>query len=254
VLNEIITTDIYRFLLLFTRIGVALMIMPGFGGITVQTQIRLVLALSISFIMLPVLGSLLPPLPRNPAGLLLLIFAEAAVGFFLGVMVQVLLAALDIAGSFVGFQIGMTNAFSFDAISQQQSQLLSAFLANIALVVIFAADLHHLMLRAVADSYALFPPGQALPLDDFSHTITTMLGGAFALGIKMSAPILVFGLTFYSGLGLLSRLVPQLQVFFIAMPVQLLVGMWMLMVALPLMMTLFMRSFEAGLIPYLTPR
>jgi len=254
VLNEIITTDIYRFLLLFTRLGVALMIMPGFGGVTVQTQIRLVLALSMSFLMLPVLGPLLPPLPRNPGGLVLLIFGEAMVGFFLGIVVQVLLSALDIAGAFVGFQIGLTNAFSFDAISQQQSQLLSAFLSNIALVVIFATDLHHLMLRAVADSYVLFPPGQALPLDDFSHTISTMMGAAFALGIKMAAPILVFGLTFYSGMGLLSRLVPQMQVFFIAVPIQILVGMWMLMVALPLMMTLFMRSFESGLIPYLTPR
>ena len=253
-LSEILATDIYRFMLIFTRLGVALTVMPGFGGATVQTQIRLVLALTMSFLMLPVLGGTLPPLPRDPAGLLLLIAGEATVGFFLGLVVQVLLSALDIAGSFVGFQIGLTNAFSFDTISQQQSQLLSAFLANIALVVIFAADLHHLMLRAVADSYVLFPPGQALPLDDFSHTISTMMGEAFALGLKMAAPILVFGLTFHAGLGLLSRLVPQMQVFFIAVPVQVLVGMWMLMVALPVMMMLFMRSFEGGLLPYLTPR
>jgi len=254
VLSELITTDIYRFLLIFTRLGTALMVMPGFGGATVPVRPRLVLALALSFLLLPVVGAQVPPLPRNPGGLALLVLGEATVGFFLGMVAQVLISALSIAGAFMGFQIGLTNAFSFDAIAQQQSQLLSSFLSTLALTAVFAGDLHHLMLRAVADSYALFQPGQPLPLDDFSTTITHLLSGAMWLGLRMSAPILVFGLVFYAGMGLLSRLVPQMQVFFIAVPVQVLVGLWMLMVALPVMMLLFLRSFESGMLPYLLPR
>ncbi len=253
-LNEILSTDIYRFFLLFTRLGAAMMVLPGLGGTLVQTRVRLLLAVLIAFLLLPVLGPRLPPLPTQPAQLFLLILGEATIGFFLGIVTQVLMSSLDIAGTFISFQTGLTNAFSFDSVSQQQGQLLTGFLANLAMTVILATDLHHLMLQAVVDSYDLFVPGAALPLGDFAQTIARMMSAAFGLGVRMAAPILVFGLVFYAGLGLLSRLVPQMQIFFIAQPLQVLGGLAMLAVALPVMMYVFLRSFEAGLLPYLTPR
>ena len=76
----------------------------------------------------------------------------------------------------------------------------------------------------------------------------------FRVGLQFAAPLVVFGLLFYTGLGLLSRLVPQLQIFFIAQPVQILVGAWMFMLTLPMLVSLFLRFLEDGLVPYLTPR
>lgn len=250
-LNEILTLDIYRYFLIFTRLGAAMLLLPGFAGQLVSTRIRLLLALSLSLVLLPVVGRLYPPLPRQLGGLVMLIVGEALVGVYLGVLTQMLMAALNIAGTFVSFQIGLTNAFSFDAVAEQQGSTLTALLSNIALMALFATDMHHLMLRALADSYATFVPGQPLPLDDFSETLSHLLSASFGLGVQLAAPILVFGLIFYSGLGLLSRLAPQIQVFFVAMPLQLIAGLGMLMVALPVMIMVFLRWFEAGLMPFL---
>ncbi len=252
-LNEILTTDIYRLFLIFSRVGAAMMIMPGFGSSVVQARVRLLLAVAVAFLLLPVLRSTIPPLPSHPSTLFLLIAGEVTVGVYLGVMTQVLVSSLQVAGTFIGFQTGLTNAFSFDAVAQQQSTLLSGFLSNLALVALFATDMHHVMIHAIVDSYDLFRPGQPMPFGDFSETLAHMTSDSFTLGVRMAAPLLVFGLVFYAGLGLLSRLVPQMQVFFVAQPMQVLGGLWMLMVALPLIMLLFLHAFEDGLAPYLTP-
>jgi len=250
VLNDILTLDIYRFFLVFTRIGAAMMIFPGFGSQMVSARVRLILALAISLVLLPVVGTLYPALPRHVGGLVLLIMGEALVGVFLGMVTQVVMSAMNVAGTFIGFQIGLTNAFSYDAVAQQQSTTLTAFLANVAMLALFATDMHHLMLHALADSYATFVPGQPLPLDDFSETLARLLSVSFGFGIKLAAPLLAFGLIFYTGLGLLARLAPQIQIFFVALPLQVFAGLWMLMVALPVMIMVFLRFFESSLMPF----
>ncbi len=251
VLNEILTLDIYRFFMIFTRLGAAMLLLPGFSGNLVSTRIRLLLALAFSLVMLPVVGRLYPPLPAQMGGLVTLIVGEALVGIYLGVLTQMLMACLSIAGTFIGFQVGLTNSFSFDAVAAQQSSTLTSLLSTTALVAMFATDLHHLMLRALADSYATFVPGAPLPLDDFSETLGHLMSASFGLGMQLSAPVLVFGLIFYAALGLMARLAPQIQVFFVALPLQVIAGLSMLMIAIPMIIMLFLRWFEAGLIPFL---
>lgn len=253
-LNEILTLDIFRFLLIFTRIGTALMVMPGFGGPLAFTRYRLLLALVISVVLLPVVGPEYPAMPKQVANLLLLIFGEVTIGFFLGMVTQVLMSALHVAGTFIGFQVALTNAFSFDNVAEQQSATLTAFLSNVGLALVLATDLHHLMLQAIVDSYATFSPGAPLPLGDFTEMLAHLFSAAFGFAIKIAAPLLAFGLIFYAALGLMSRVSPQIQVFFVALPLQVMGGLSMLMVALPLMMVLFLRWFEDGLIPFLVPR
>ncbi|MBI2241809.1 MAG: flagellar type III secretion system protein FliR [Magnetospirillum gryphiswaldense] len=252
-LNEILTLDIYRFFLIFTRIGAAMIVLPGFGGQLVANRIRLILALAISLVMLPVVGASLPPLPTRLSGLVLLFGSEAMVGLYLGILTQTLMSTLNVAGTFIGFQIGLTNAFSFDSVAEQQSSTITAFLSNVALVAIFATDLHHLMLRAVTDSYAVIVPGQPLPLNDFAETLSKLLSAAFNFALQLAAPLLAFGIIYNVALGLMSRMSPQIQVFFIALPLQVAGGLWMLMVALPLLILLFLRWFEQGLYPFLLP-
>jgi flagellar biosynthetic protein FliR len=251
VLSEYLSTNIYQFMLVFIRLSAALMAMPGLGGVLVQARARLWVGMSLAFVVLPVVSQVIPPLPDHPADLFLLILGEIVIGVFMGTVTQALLASVDMAGTFVGFQTGLTNAFSFDAISQQQSQLLTGFLNTVALTVLFASDMHHQILRAVVESYDLFHPGQPLMLEDFSTTLAHMATHSFEMGMRMAAPVLVFGLVFQSGMGLLSRLVPQMQIYFVALPVQLLLGLWMLMVALPFMMVLFLQDFAEGLGPFL---
>ena len=253
-LTAALQLEVFRFFIVLTRLGTALMLLPGIGGHLVSMRIRLRLAVVISFLMLPVLGGLFPVVPRSLGDMLVIVFGEIVVGLFIGSVVTFIMSVLSLTGSMIGYQVGLTNAFSFDPIAQQQSQLITGFLSNVGLVAIFATNLHHMMLQAIVESYTLFPPGQALPWGDFIETLSHLVTETFRVGLQFAAPLVVFGLLFYTGLGLLSRLVPQLQIFFIAQPVQILVGVWMFMMTLPMIVSLFLRFFEDSLIPYLTPR
>lgn len=254
VLTDVLQLDVFRFFLVLTRLGAAMMLLPGIGGHLVSMRIRLWLAVSISFLMLPVLGAQFSTVPKTLGGMTLIVFGEIVIGLYIGTVVSFIMSVLSLAGSMIGYQIGLTNAFSFDPIAQQQSQVVTGFLSNIGLLAIFSTNLHHLMFQAIIESYALFPPGQSLPWGDFTESLSHLVTETFRVGLQFSAPLVVFGLLFYTGLGLLSRLVPQLQIFFIAQPVQILVGVWMFTMTLPMIISLFLRFFEGGLIPYLIPR
>lgn len=249
-LAELLALDTFAFLLVFARVGAAILMLPGFGSRLLTPRARLMIALSVSVVVLPVLAPVLPRMPDNPASLVLLLVAEITVGLFLGIVAQVLLVALNVAGTFIGFQSAMANAFVSDPVADQQSSILPSFLANVALVLIFVTDMHHLMLRAVIGSYDLFAPGAPLPLGDLAQMLSQLIGRSFALGLQLAGPVMVFGLVFNAGLGLLSRLMPQMQVYFMAMPLQVTMGMLMLITILPAMMIWFARSFEEGLLPF----
>lgn len=253
-LSELLATDVYRFLILFTRLGAALMFMPGFSGQRVPTRMQLLFALALAFLLLPVLGPLVPATPARPGQLVLLILSEGLIGIFMGMVVQVVMMALHLAGTFIGFQTGLTNAFSFDFVAEQQSSLLTTFFATLALVVMFATDMHHMLIRAVVDTYVTFPPGRPVPVGEFSEMLSHLASSSFNMGLKLSAPLLAFGLIFYAAMGLLSRMVPQMQVFFVALPIQMIAGLWMVMVGLPLMMLVFLRYLDETMAPFLVPR
>jgi flagellar biosynthesis protein FliR len=110
------------------------------------------------------------------------------------------------------------------------------FLSVVGVVVIFASDLHHLAIMALNDSYLLFPPGDWLPLGDVSQLAVRTLAETFRLGIGLAAPFLVYGIVFNFGLGLLNRLMPQVQIFFMAMPANIGIALLILMATIGTMM------------------
>lgn len=92
-------------------------------------------------------------------------------------------------------------------------------------MLIFSTNLHHVMLGALVDSYATFPAGTAPPLADFAEAASRLVADGFTLALQLSALLLVVMLVMQIGLGLLARLMPQMQVFFVAMPLQILLGL-----------------------------
>jgi flagellar biosynthetic protein FliR len=252
-LNELLSTDLFKFLLVFSRLGMAMMLIPGLGGTLIPARARLLLAVSISFLLLPILGPKLPAMPQHPWLMFLLLLGEVTIGLFFGVLTQVLMSALDMAGNFIGYAAGLTNAFVFDPVSESQSQLITGFLNTAAITLVFVTDTHHLMLRAMVDTYGIFTPGQMPPVEDMSVMLVSAAGKSFMVGIQLSAPLVVFSLVFNTGLGMLNRLVPQMQVFFVAMPIQILVGLSILMIALPPIMLWFMRHLTEGIGAFLAP-
>ena len=242
-LQDILQADFFAFFLVFARVGSAIMLIPGLGESFVTVRIRLMIALGISLVVVPIVAKTLPGLPASPIELFLLLGGEVLVGLFIGAMARFLFFALETAGMIMAYQTGIANALTSDPTAASQGALFSAFFGILGIVVIFETNLHQLMLKAVVDSYTLFTPGHMPPFDDFSNTAARIVADSFDLSMRMAAPFLVVGLVFYLGLGLLGRLMPQVQVFFIVLPLQIAVGLIVLMITVVAAMTWFMGAF-----------
>ncbi len=249
----LIPEELFVIFLVFTRTGAALMVMPGFGEAYVPPRVRLLIALAISVVVTPVVTAQIPDLPATPLALFVLLFGEITVGVFLGLIGRIMLVALHTTGTVISFQIGMANAFVFDAATSQQASLPSMFLTVLGVLIIFTANLHHLMLRAVVNSYTLFTPGVMPPIEDFSQFVSRLVADSFILGIQLAGPFMAVGLIFYLGIGLLARLMPQVQIFFIALPMQIMFGILVVALTLSAALMWFLDSFEMSLIGAFSP-
>ena len=234
----------YAFMLVFSRIGTMVMLMPALGEINVSMRIRLTLAVLLSLVLMPMVAGAYGAIPPTFAGVAWSIMTEIFVGLFVGATARLIMSALQVAGTVIAFQTGLAFAQNVDPTQGIQSALVGTFLSLLAVTMIFATDLHFLLIAAMRDSYVLFEPGNMLPLGDFVESATGIVAGAFRLGVQIAAPFLVFGLTFYLALGILSKLMPQVQIFFVAMPANILLGFALLAVLMGALMMWFLTFFE----------
>lgn len=254
VVERMLAGNVYAFMLVFARIGATFTLLPGFGDAYVPMRVRLLLALAISVVVVPVVAPTLPPLPASGLALGMLVMAESLVGFFIGSISRILLAALDVAGMIVSMQTGLAAAMMFNPALATQGTLVGVLLTNLGIVLLFVTDLHHLLILAVVDSYGVFAPGGGLPLQDFGRAIVAFVAESFSVGARMAAPFLIVGLMFNVGLGVLQKLMPQIQIFFLAMSSQIALGLVMLMITLSAAMMFWLGYLEAGLTGLLGPR
>src|SRR5690606_3131582 len=164
-----------------------------------------------------------------------------------GMSARLIMSSLHIAGNIIALQTGLAFAQNVDPTQGGQGAMIANFLSLLAVTLIFVTGLHHLLIAAMRDSYDLFRPGEMLPVGDFWQLAVMVVSGAFVLGLQLAAPFLVFGLVFYLGLGILSRLMPQIQIFFIAMPANIGLGLALLLLLLGAMMNWFLQDFERSM-------
>jgi flagellar biosynthetic protein FliR len=239
--------NLFAYFLIFARVGSVIMVLPGFGETYITPRFRLLLALSISLVITPALMGILPGLPDSPLALFIMLVTEIGIGFYIGISARILISALQVAGMVAAYHSSLSNAFVFDPAAAQQGALAGAFLTLTALLLIFVTNLHHVMLAGIFGSYEVFAPGQMPPIGDISDAVARTVSQSFLLAMQISAPFIVVGLMFTLGVGLLNRLMPQVQMFFIAMPMQILLGMLILMLTLSSIMIWFLDAFEQSI-------
>lgn len=243
-LEQLVSSNLFQFFLVFARLGSAIMLLPGFGEAYVSPRIRLVFALTVSLALMPMISDRLPLLPADMGQFAGLLVVEIGIGVFFGMIARLILLGVQTAGSIISLQIGIASALVSDPTTQQQAAVTGNFLIALTVVLIFATGLDHMTLKGLAGTYAIFPPGQIPPMSDVADHAARIVADSFAVAMAMTAPFLVYGIVFAVALGLLARLMPTLQVFFIAMPMQILAGFALMAVALTSMMLYFLSSYE----------
>jgi flagellar biosynthetic protein FliR len=235
------------FLLTFARVGTMVMLLPGIGEMSVPSRVRLTMALVLTAILLPAHQKAYAVDLKAIGPVLVVLFQELVVGAVLGLTARLAISALQVAGSVVAQQLGLGFVTAVDPTQNQQGLLVGNFLTVLGVTLIFATDLHHLVIAGLHDSYSIFRPGEMPIVGDVAQHITHVIATSFRIGIQLSAPFLVFGLLFNLGLGVLSRLMPQMQVFFIGLPLSILLGFLLLVLVIGAMMGTFTGYLEGVL-------
>ncbi len=252
-LSQFITSELFAFLLVFCRVGSAVMLLPGFSESYVPTRIRLLIAVLLSLLIAPVLHKM-PVVPSDVPSLFIIIIGEIMTGLFLGGLSRMLISSIHIAGFVIAYQSGLSASITV-GLGQLQGQdtALGNLLSFTTVVLLFATNMHHVMLRGLADSYSLFLPGQFPVVQDFANHATHMMSGAFTTAMQLAAPSIVVGTVMNLGAGILSRLMPNFQIFFIMIAPQLLVSFCILMATISGMMLWYMDTFHETLNTFLKP-
>jgi flagellar biosynthetic protein FliR len=240
------------FLLVFARTGTMLMPLPGLGEQNISSRLRLTVALVLAAVLLPLHRSAyhIDPGALRPA--LVMLVEEIFIGGVLGLTARLTISALEVAGSVIAQQLGLGFVTAVDPTQGEQGAIVGNFLTMLGVTLFFATDMHHLIIAALNDSYTLFEPGEVPATGDIAALITKTVSGAFRIGIQLSAPFIVFGLLFNVGLGVLARLMPQMQVFFVALPLSILLGLAVLVLVVGGMMSLFL-DYASGVLHALAP-
>jgi len=236
--------DIWSTALVFARIGAMLMLLPGFGEPAVPARIRLGFALVLAIGVAPALAGSVPTPAASAWGMALQVMSETLIGVMLGGAARLLISATATAGQILGLEIGIAFAQTADPTMSQSGQLLAVFLGIMGIALIFATGLDHMFLQGVIGSYDVIALGVPPPVGDAAELALEATATSFRVGFQIAMPVLAAGLIFRVGLGVLSRLIPQIQVFFVALPLQIMGGLVVFALGLSTGMLIWLDSLE----------
>ncbi|MES2983787.1 MAG: flagellar biosynthetic protein FliR [Pseudomonadota bacterium] len=243
-LNYFVISQLTAFIFLFARIGAALMVMPGIGDPYVSPRMRLIIAVAISIVLTPLMQDRMPAMPDSIITLTLFLIGEILIGAFIGMIARTILSALHTAGTIIAYQSSLAVSSIFDPVTGAQTAVLSNFMTIVAMTLMFILNIHHLLIASVVESYQLFVPGVFPSIEDMSKLQIRMVADCFTLGVLLAAPHIVFSFIFNLMNGLMARLMPNFQIFFVMMSPQIIIAFLLMFAILPVVMEVFVDFMQ----------
>jgi len=231
------------FVLVTLRMGALLAVAPVFGSRAVPPAVRLWLALLLAVLLAPVVAAGSAPAPRDVCGFAVVAAREIAVGIVLGFATSIVLAAAQYGGRLAGSQIGFGFASSVDPLLGEQQVILDRLFELAALVLFVTVGAHRAVIEALAHSYAVVPLGEAQPTSGLIATLLQVFAQMLVVAVQIACPVVTCLLVVEVALALLSRSVPQFNLFSVGFGIRVVVGIAVAAVALPAGAALLQRSF-----------
>lgn len=224
--------QVYVAALVFARVGAMVMTMPGIGDESVPARIRLSFALLMALILGPLVQDTVGPIPSTLGGLAGAVIHEVLIGLMIGSVLRLFMTSLTTAGEIISMQTTLSFAQSTNPSMQGSSTAVATFLSMLGLTLLMATNLHHLFIGAIVKSYTIFPFIRAVPVNDAATLAVQTVAQSFSLGVQLAAPVIVFSLVFNLATGLVSRIMPAFQIFFVASPLSVILGLSLLALSL----------------------
>ena len=236
-------TQFLNYLLIFTRINGILFAAPLFGDKVIPGRVRLGLGFIITIALTPIIQ--IKPLYTAPGLIMLtfLILEELLIGFIIGFAAKLLFAGVQLSGQLIGYQMGFAMANVLDPINGSQISLFAQLELFTALLIFLSINAHHIFLKAIVTSYQFIPPFEFQPQGIMVEKIIAMAGQMFIIAIQIGAPIIAALLFTNVFFGLMARTVPEMNIFIVAMPIGIAIGLFILSVSMPFFAHLLNKVF-----------
>lgn len=240
--------DHYKaFSLILVRVASFVFLMPVFSSKTIPMVIKASTCLVISAFLVSVLKIDSTLFPSSAASYLLLVVAELFVGMTTALMLRMLFAGLQTAGQMIGFQMGLSVANVVDPSSGAQSVIISQFVYLIGLLLFLASNAHHFIIYGLYESFSILKPGQILLAPSLHRLLMDMGQMMFVLSIKILAPVLAILFFSQAALGILAKVVPQINVLMVSFSLNIGLGLFFLGLSMQLFWPIFSKYLERSL-------
>ncbi len=233
------------FMMLFVRITAVIVVAPVLGHQSVPVQIKVALGIFLAFVMYPIAAGKAPVINADLISLGVMVLREVAVGLTIGFATSLVFVGVRFAGELISVDSGLSIASLFDPEMNSQSSVISEFLYLIMLMVFLLVNGHHFVLEALYLSYAAVPIGDFAFNGTAAQLLIKLSGFTFIVAMKLAAPVMVAMFLVNVALSILSRVMPQMNIFTLAFPIHIGAGFFAMMVASPLLVLVF-KNLLAG--------
>lgn len=231
------------FVLIMIRCLAILAALPVIGNKNVPLMVKTGFAVTTAILVFPSVDTERLRIPSSSLALVLAILGEIAIGLFIGYMANLVFVAIQVAGQFMGYQMGFAIVSIIDPQTSNRLSIIALFENLFAILLFFALNIHHVLLQAMSDSFQLIPLlGSHYPLGLMKQLVEST-GALFTVAIKVGAPIMAVLLFTNVSMGVIARTVPQMNVFIVAFPIQIGVGLIVLGLTLPMTAEFLKNSF-----------
>lgn len=230
----------------FCRIGACMMALPGFSSARLPMTVRLFVSVAVSMAILPVMWDVIyPRISVSQPAYISLLVTETLIGTMYGLIARFFVLGLQFAGTVLSMSIGFNGPGAADVIEDTPENQLTNLISFGGLLLLFMMDFHHVVFRALVDSYTVMPLGGIPQSQKMLITLTDTLVTTFKLMLRLASPFIIFGLMFNFSIGLINKLAPQIPIFFISTPYLLMGGLFLVYLSIAAMVRQFADFFPA---------
>ncbi len=227
------------------RIGGLMLFAPFFSSGSIPLQVKAGLTVALTALLYPVYGAV--RLETSALAWVQVLTGEAVVGLLLGLTLQFIMEAAQMAGQFLGVQAGFSLVTILDPQTQADTPVISTFNQLLALLIFLELNVHHWLLRALAASFVYLPPGSVILNLKVTTSLLQAAGAIWLVGLQIAAPVVVATLLIDVTLGFLAKSSPQIPILFLGLSIKTVVALTILSGTLMVWPRLFEHHFAAGI-------
>ncbi|BBO88287.1 flagellar biosynthetic protein FliR [Desulfosarcina ovata] len=236
---------VYGVLLIFLRVAGIVFSAPILDTSSIPATFKAGLALAVSILMFPTIRMTVNLGDLNLIILTFGVISEVGIGVTIGLSVKLLFAGIQLAGQIAGYQMGFAIANVVDPATSTQVPILGQFYNLTAMLIFLSINAHHMFFSALVESYSIIPPLFIHIGPQLVSKMMKLAANMFVVAIKVGAPLIAVMLITSVGLGLVARTVPQMNIFIVAMPLKIVIGLFFMMISAPYLTTFLIHLFAS---------